>query len=122
MTLFAYEFAADPLKITKVTDPFGRFTTIAYDASGRLNSITDVLGLVSAFTYAGTGDFVDSLTTPYGTSNFAYGESGPGGRNRWLEIADPLGDKERVECRNDWSGAPRARAAAGRHEHDRRLS
>lgn len=108
VTTLAYELTADPLKITKITDPFGRYAVIGYDTSGRLNSITDVLGLVSAFTYSGTGDFVDSMTTPYGTSNFAYGESGAGGRNRWLEIANALGEKERIECRNDWPGLPDA--------------
>lgn len=38
------------------------------------------------------------MTTPYGTTRFAYGE-GPG-VTRWLEITDPLGEKERIEFRH----------------------
>ena len=67
VTTFAYE-NADPLKITRVTDPFGRFAQFEYDGSGRLSRITDVIGIVSEFTY-GTDDFITTLTTPYGTTN-----------------------------------------------------
>lgn len=110
VSTLSYEFAADPLLITKVEDPFGRHAVIAYDDNvsspsyGRLVGITDTLGLASTFSYQGSGDFIQSMTTPYGTTSFAYGESGTGGRDRWLEITDPLGDKERVECRNYWPG------------------
>jgi RHS repeat-associated protein len=108
VTTLEYTFAADSLKITKVTDPFGRFASFEYDASARLIRITDVVGIVSQYSYLGASDFISSLTTPYGTSSFAYGESGPNGRNRWLEITDPLGDKQRVECRDEWPGIPDA--------------
>jgi YD repeat-containing protein len=42
---FSYEMAADPLKITKITDPFQRTAIFAYDASGRLAKITDMIGI-----------------------------------------------------------------------------
>lgn len=90
-------------KITKVTDPFGRFATFDYNGSYQLTKITDVIGVTSEFTY-GTGDFITSLTTPYGTTSFTYGETGTGtGRTRWLEAVDPLGQKERLEYQD---GAP----------------
>ena len=42
VTTLSYQLPADPLKVTKVTDPFGRFASLQYDGSGRLSSITDV--------------------------------------------------------------------------------
>ena len=93
VTTLSYELPADPLKITKVTDPFGRFATFGYDATGRLNRITDVIGITSSFDY-GTGDFLKSLTTPYGTTTFRMAEEG---RRRWIEATDPLGGTERLE-------------------------
>jgi RHS repeat-associated protein len=103
---FDYDLMGDPLKLTKVTDPFGRYCTIAYDGSGRLESITDELGLESTFGYRSTGDFIESMTTPYGTSTFDFAESGPNNRVRWLELTNPLGEKERVETRDGWSNLP----------------
>ncbi len=91
-TTFAYD-GPDPLKITKVTDPFGRFATFEYDTSGRLKKITDVIGITSEFTYAAS-DFIQTLTTPYGTTSFATGQTG---NDRWLETTDPLAAKERFE-------------------------
>jgi RHS repeat-associated protein len=87
-TTLAYE-SADPLKITKVTDPFGRYATFAYYPDGRLQRITDVNGIQSEFAY-GLGDFISALTTPYGTTAFATAQG-------WLETTDPLGGKERFE-------------------------
>ena len=42
VTTLSYELPADPLKITRVTDPFGRYASFEYDAAGRLSRITDV--------------------------------------------------------------------------------
>jgi YD repeat-containing protein len=92
VTTFSYE-STDPLRITKVTDPFGRFAQFEYDTSGRLKKITDVIGITSEFTY-GASDFISTLTTPYGTTSFATGQNGT---TRWLETIDPLGAKERYE-------------------------
>jgi RHS repeat-associated protein len=103
-TLLSYEDADDPFKITKVADPFGvRFARFDY-LNGHLHKITDEIGIESVFTYvAGIDsetDLMESLTTPYGTTGFARGESGT---TRWIEITDPLlpiPGKERVEYRD----------------------
>jgi RHS repeat-associated protein len=102
VTNLSYELAGDPLKITKVTDPFGRFATFEY-TNGQLTKITDQIGIQSQFTYTAGTDSIDSLTTPYGTTNFVTGQNGT---NRWIEITDPLGGKERVEYRDQAPGIP----------------
>src|SRR5262249_51885855 len=73
-TTLTYGLPGDIYRITKVTDPFGRFATFDYDYTNRLTKITDVIGLTSQFTYEGTGDFINSLITPYGTNSFTRGE------------------------------------------------
>jgi RHS repeat-associated protein len=108
VTTLSYELGSDSLKITKVTDPFGRYATFAYNGSGQLESITDVLGLTSEFRY-GSGDFIDTLITPYGNTVFTMGESGT---NRWLEATDPLGQKERLEYKDGVSTTPYSESAA----------
>jgi RHS repeat-associated protein len=100
VTNISYELPADPLKITKVTDPFGRFATFEY-TNGQLTGITDEIGIQSQFTYTSGTDSIDSLTTPYGTTSFV---SGQNGTNRWIEATDPLGGKERVEYRDQAPG------------------
>src|SRR5260370_1095847 len=104
VTTIAYELPGDPLKITKVTEPFptGRFASFSYNANGQLASITDEIGIQSTFTYSTDGsNFITLLQTPYGTSNFSSGQSGT---NRWIEMADPLGAIERVEYRDNAPG------------------
>ena len=59
-TTISYELADDPLKITKVTDPFGRFATFEY-VEGKLFKITDPVGIQSQFGYT-TG--TDSISSP----------------------------------------------------------
>jgi YD repeat-containing protein len=100
VTTVSYELPADPLKVTKVTDPFGRFATFEY-TNGQLTKITDEIGIQSQFTYTAGTDSIDSLTTPYGTTTFVTGENGT---NRWIEATDPLGGKERVEYRDQAPG------------------
>ncbi len=84
-------------KITQVTDPFGRFATFQYNGSGQLTNLTDVIGITSAFTYGAPSeaDFINSLTTPYGTTTFTNNNASFSGR--WIQITDPLGGQERVE-------------------------
>ncbi|NMG72077.1 cysteine peptidase family C39 domain-containing protein, partial [Parazoarcus communis] len=101
-TVFDYQLAGQPLLLTRITDPFGRSASIDYDAQGRLSRITDVLGLTSSFTY-NSATFITAMTTPYGTTQFAFGESGT---TRWLNITDPLGFVERVEYRHQAPGIP----------------
>lgn len=102
VTTLHYELS-DGLKITKITDPFGRFATFDY-VGGRLNRITDVIGLESSFEYSqAPGDFISGLTTPYGTTTFVKGETKVINtppytiRTRSLQAIDPLGGIERVE-------------------------
>ncbi len=113
---FSYR-SDDPFKIASVTakatasDP-GRTAKFNYatDSSGvlRLTASTDPVGLVSSF--ASTGDFINALTTPYGTTTFTTGNlsstSGysASGFDYYLQAQDPLGQKERVEFREDISG------------------
>jgi len=87
-------------KITKVTDPFGRFATFQYNITGQLTNITDVIGMSSKFTY-GDSDFINSLTTPYGTTTFSNYTSGT---TRVLEATDPLGQTEHLEYKDQAAG------------------
>ncbi len=56
--------------ITKVLGPHGLTNVLAYDASGNLTNITDVIGLQSRMVYSSTN--LTTLITPYGTNIFAY--------------------------------------------------
>lgn len=92
MTLL-YTNAAYPFAITSVTDPFGRTAYLQYNSNGLLTQITDVLGLVSQYTY-GANQFVNALTTPYGTTTFS---TGPTNGGSFLMATDPLGGTELLE-------------------------
>ncbi|MFA7484168.1 MAG: hypothetical protein WC314_26975, partial [Vulcanimicrobiota bacterium] len=97
----SYGISEDPLKITRVTDPFGRSAEFTYTADGHLQSITDVIGLTSSFQY-GANDFVNALTTPYGTTTFSYADgkldfNDSDIEHRILEVTDAQGRKHRVE-------------------------
>jgi RHS repeat-associated protein len=95
-TSFHYSEPGDIYKVSQVIDPFGRVATFSYNSSGQLVAITDVIGLQSHFSYE-SGDILSALTTPYGTTSFARAQ--PSGTERWLEVTDPLGGKERVESK-----------------------
>jgi RHS repeat-associated protein len=100
VTTLTYGDPSDIYKITKVTDPFGRFATFDYDPLGRLTNITDVIGLTSRFSYETNGDFVNALTTPYGTTTFLRADIIGGNSNpqiHWLETHYPDGSRDRVE-------------------------
>jgi YD repeat-containing protein len=101
-TLF-YELETDPLRVTRVTDPFGRSALFVYDTQGRLAKITDVIGIESQFEYD-SSDFMTALVTPYGRTTFRGGASGI---DRWIEATDPLGGTEHVEYRNYSGDVPR---------------
>jgi RHS repeat-associated protein len=122
---------ADPYKLTKVTDPFGRFATFNYEpqvvektvtvdgglsytyAWGGLASDTDVIGITSQYGYYSIvsatnspvifeeSSFVNSLTTPYGTTSFSTTFNNgvlDNGLTRVMEITYPDGSLERVEA------------------------
>ena len=93
-TTLSYENTDDSLKITKVTDPFGRVAQFDY-TDGELSQITDPVGIQSQFFYEAGDDFINKMHTPYGDTVFAHGENGD--VQRWVEATDPLLGKERVE-------------------------
>jgi len=95
-TILTYGLAAQPLLVTRITDPFGRYASFGYDASARLASITDTIGITSSFTYD-ANSLVNAMTTPYGTTTFAYTAPGTSGPPRYVEVTDPMGFKERAE-------------------------
>lgn len=101
-TLFSYADVGSALRITAVTDPIGRQTTLSYDGNGRLQAITDAIGMTTTFAYD-AGTFVTSMSTPYGTTRYNYGESGV---RRWLTSTDPLGNTDRQEFRHVAPGIP----------------
>jgi RHS repeat-associated protein len=94
------------VSITTSASPSGtRTAKLVYDSSFSLVDIKDAVGNVSRFTYQseGTTDFIDSLTTPYGTTTFSqvpypgYAPAAPDDdHDRWLVATDPLGGQERV--------------------------
>jgi RHS repeat-associated protein len=86
-------------QIAKVTDPFSRYAQFDYDSNNRLQKITDIVGITSQFTYL-SNNFVTSLTTPYGVTNFAYGDvtTNPSlGTTRWMNVTYPDGNATRTE-------------------------
>ena len=89
-TTLAYDLVGDPLKITSISDPYGRTARLTYDA-GRLSSITDVIDITSSFTYRSDG-FVEKLTTPYGDTTFRFETVGS---SRTLTVRRPNGDHQR---------------------------
>jgi RHS repeat-associated protein len=101
-TSLSYEQPGDAFKITKVTDPFGRFASFFYDGSGRLTRIRDVIGIESAFSYQGSTDFIESLTTPYGTTTFTKTENGA---FRRLTATDPQGNTQVLETNGSSTAA-----------------
>ncbi len=110
-TTLTYGIAAKPYLVTQVTDPFGRSTTLTYTASGTLASITDIIGITSSFGYD-ANLLVNSMTTPYGTTTFAYTAPGASGPPRYAEATDPMGFKEREEWLEPSSAIPNTDPAA----------
>jgi YD repeat-containing protein len=96
VTTFTYGITGHPLLVSKITDPFGRSAVLTYDGNYRLSSITDIIGLTSSFAYD-ANSLVNSLTTPYGTTSFAYTAPGTAAPPRYVQVTDPLGHSEREE-------------------------
>ena len=107
VTTLEYLDTADPLRVTRVTDPFGRTATLTYDRAGRLAGVTDVAGLASSFAY-GTSDFIQSMTTPYGTTTFRKGIAG----TKRIEATDPTGGTQRLEFHFEHGSIPQTVPAA----------
>ena len=66
-TTFTYAVPGRKYLISKITDPFGRASQLAYDGSGRLISITDAVG---------TSNFNDLLIGPSSGTGSMVGGSG----------------------------------------------
>ena len=82
--------------INRVTDPFGRFAAMEYDAFGRLTNLTDVANLSTTFSYD-TNDWITAMITPYGTTSFGYTETSgtnvaPSGRS--VLVTEPDGSRQ----------------------------
>jgi YD repeat-containing protein len=75
-TSLTYGNASYPNYITQVSDPFGRSATLQYDSSGKLQTITDTGNLSTTVSY--NGGVVSSYTTCYGTTSFTITD--PGGQ------------------------------------------
>jgi YD repeat-containing protein len=104
-TTLTYGVAGQPFLVGQVTDPFGRSATLTYNGHGNLASITDIIGITSSFGYD-ANLLVNSMTTPYGTTTFAYTAPGASGPPRFAEITDPMGFKEREEWLEPSSAIP----------------
>jgi len=102
VTTVAYQNAADALKITSVTDPFGRSAQFQYNSLGLLTSITDVIGITSSFSYE-ANDFISAMTTPYGTTRFTLGSYANANIFLWIQATDPLGGTERLVFITGWA-------------------
>jgi len=103
-------------KVYRITDPFGRYTSLTYDASQRLATITDTVGITSSFTYDANG-LITQLTTPYGNSGYSFGESGAyvgaPDYKRWLQTTDALGASDWTEYNNaNQTGVPEVEPSA----------
>ncbi len=104
VSTLSYDLPGDPLKITAFTDPFGRVATLAYSSRGQLTSLTDTIGMRSEFTYD-DGDFIATLTTPYGTTRFTHETADPA-NHPWVQAVDPLGGVRRLEYHISTTAVP----------------
>jgi YD repeat-containing protein len=95
VTTLVYEHPTEPLTITAVEDPFGRRATFQYNAAGQLAAITDTLGLTSSFLY-GPEDFIEQMTTPYGTTTFRHEPVEGEAVHRLIEATASTGATERL--------------------------
>jgi len=98
---FSHQNLSFPTRITKVEDDFGRSSTFEYNSTGHLIRITDMGGLTSEFEYS--LDQIVAMITPYGRTSFDFGTQGSA-IDRWLEVTDPAGAKERFEFRSTTDG------------------
>src|SRR5439155_15240347 len=73
LTHLYYENGSFPNQVTKVVDPYSRTNLLVYNELGLLTNSMDAVGLSSSWTYD-TATNVTSMTTPYGTTSFRYGD------------------------------------------------
>ncbi|MEO8614474.1 MAG: RHS repeat-associated core domain-containing protein, partial [Luteolibacter sp.] len=92
-TTLGYGYSADPFRITSVTDPYGRISTLTYNPSGRLASTTDTIGIQSKFVYDASLELT-ALQTPYGNTSF---QTVNVAASRQVTITNPLGYRSRYQ-------------------------
>ena len=92
-TSLGYTYAPDPFRITSVTDPYGRVSTLTYQSNGRLASTTDTIGIQSKFIYDSSLELT-TLSTPYGDTKF---DTLNIGTSRQVTITNPLGHRTRYQ-------------------------
>ena len=95
--LFSYD-NSDPLKITKVTRSCDGLSAKFSYSNGQLTSITDPGGITSSYHYISGTNFIDAMTTPYGTTTFS---STDGNGFYESDMTNPLGQTERVEYQSN---------------------
>ncbi len=96
-TTIQHNDPSHPMRITSITDPFGRVVVMDY-VGERLQKLTDPVGVTSQFGYVLGEDRIESITTPYGSTSFERGNL-VGGGGKYLQITDPMGRASRVEYR-----------------------
>jgi len=62
---------ANPLLVVSVTRSNDGLSAQFQYTGGQLTSITDTMGITSSFKYASGSNFINSMTTPYGTTTFS---------------------------------------------------
>ena len=92
---FSYNSAgSNPFLISKVTRTNDGLSAKFLYTNGQLTSISDTIGITSSFHYTAGTNFIDTMTTPYGTWGL---NSTDGAGYLEADITNPLGDNERVE-------------------------
>ncbi len=89
---FAYTDGTDVYRITGVTGPNSRSVSFGYTTISSvkvLTSITDAVGMVSSFGWDQTKWWINSLTTPYGTTSFNHFDAG---------ICNPVHPNDGLTC------------------------
>src|SRR5205807_572784 len=59
-------------QLTSLTHSDGQALTFTYNAQGRINTVTDPGGRVASYQYDASGEHLVSVTTPAGTTRYAY--------------------------------------------------
>ena len=93
-------------QLTSLTDSSGAALTIAYNGQGRISSITDPAGRVATYSYDTSGDYLLSVTSTAGMTQYTYStNTSPPVANALVSVAYPTG------AQLDWSYDSQGRLA-----------